>query len=71
MSVEICEKALNKLQMVRKEKEKQYIRLFDKLSVQQSRELLDEIKDLDKDIVLAKRTFLNAKAKEKVQWGHI
>lgn len=67
MSVEICEKALNKLQMVRKEKEKQYIRLFDKLSVQQSRALLD----VDKDIVLAKRTFLNAKAKEKVQWGHI
>ena len=67
MSVETCEKALNKLQMVRKEKEKQYIRLFDKMSVQQSRALLDEIKDLDKDIVLAKRTFLSAKAKEKVQ----
>lgn len=67
MSVETCKKALDELQTKRREKEKQYIRLFDKLSMQQSRALLDEIKDLDKDILMATRAFLNAKTKEKAQ----
>lgn len=71
MSVETYKKALDELQMARKEKEKQYIRLFDKLSMQQSRALLNEIKDLDKDILIAARAFINAKAKEKAQWEYI
>lgn len=66
MSVETYKKALDELQTKRIGKEKQYIRLFDKLSMQQSRALLDEIKDIDKDILIAARAFLNAKAKEKV-----
>ena len=47
-------KVLQELQTKRKEKETQYIRLFDKMSIQQSQFLINDIKDLDNDIKIVK-----------------
>lgn len=49
------EKLLNELQAKRKEKEEQFVRLYEKLSVQQSQSINEEIKDIDIQIAVNKR----------------
>lgn len=49
------EKLLKELQAKRKEKEEQFVRLFEKLSVQQSQFINQEINDIDIQIAVTKR----------------
>lgn len=58
-----CEKALDELQKKRKEKESQFIRLYDKLYIQQSQFLIQDIRDIDRDIAIIKKKIRGLKMK--------